>query len=65
MHWGKKRLFDFNDEKTQLVLFDQSNNTGAIDVKSNVYFLEKKSSFNMLGMTFFQVGLLLLHYLYC
>ena len=65
MHWGRKRLFDFNDEKTQLVLIDQSNNTGAIDVKSNVYFLEKKSSFKMLGMTFFQVGLLLLHYLYC
>ena len=65
MHWGRKRLFDFNDEKTQLVVFDQSNNTGAIDVKSNVYFLEKKSSFKMLGMTFFQVGLLLLHYLYC
>ena len=64
MHWGRKRLFDFNDEKTQLVLIDQSNNTGAIDVKSNVYFLEKKSSFKMLGVTFFQIGLLLLHYLY-
>ena len=31
--WGRKWLVDFNAEKTQLVLFDQSNNTGAIDVK--------------------------------
>ena len=28
-----KWLFDFNVEKTQLISFDQSNNTGAIDVK--------------------------------
>ena len=28
-----KWLFDFNAEKTQLISFDQSNNTGAIDVK--------------------------------
>ena len=31
--WCKKWLFDFNAGKTQLVLFDQSNNTGSIDVK--------------------------------
>ena len=31
--WGKKWLVDFNVGKTQLVLFDQSNNTGSIDVK--------------------------------
>ena len=29
----KKWLIDFNVEKTQLVLFDQSNNNGCIDVK--------------------------------
>ena len=29
----KKWLIDFNVEKTQLVLFDQSNNNGSIDVK--------------------------------
>ena len=28
--WGKKWLVDFNAGKTQLVSFDQSNNTGAI-----------------------------------
>ena len=31
--WGKVWLVDFNAGKTQLVSFDQSNNTGAIDVK--------------------------------
>ena len=33
--WGRKWLVDFNAGKTQLVSFDQSNNTGAIDVKMN------------------------------
>ena len=33
LDWGKKWLVDFNAGKTQLVLFDQSNNTGSIDVK--------------------------------
>ena len=33
MDWGRKWLIDFNAAKTQLVLFDRSNNTGAIDVK--------------------------------
>ena len=50
--WGKKWLVDFNAEKTQLVLFDQPNNTGAIDVKMDGSVLEKKSSFKMLGLTF-------------
>ena len=31
--WGRKWLLDFNAEKTQLVSFNQSNNTGAIDLK--------------------------------
>ena len=31
--WGRKWLVDFNAGKTQLVSFDQSKNTGAIDVK--------------------------------
>ena len=31
--WDKKLLVNFNVEKTQLVLFDQSNNTGPIDVR--------------------------------
>ena len=50
--WGKKWLVDFNAEKTQLVLFDWSYNTGAIDVKMNGSVCEEKSSFKMLGLTF-------------
>ena len=38
--------------RTQLVSFDLSNNTGAIDVKVDGSALEKKSSFKMLGLTF-------------
>ena len=50
--WGRKRLVDFNAGKTQLVLLDWSNNTGAIDVKMDGSVLEEKSSFKMLGLTF-------------
>ena len=32
--WGRNWPVDFNAGKTQLVLFDQSNNTGAIDLKT-------------------------------
>ena len=48
--WGKKWLVDFNAGKSQLVSFDQSNNTGAIDVIMEV--LEEKSYLKMLGLTF-------------
>ena len=48
----KKWLVDFNAGKTQLVLFDRSNNTGSIDVKMDGSVLEEKSSFKMLGLTF-------------
>ena len=40
--WGKKWLVDFNAEKTQLVLFDRSNNNGSIDVKMDGSILEEK-----------------------
>ena len=46
--WVRKWLVDFSVGKTQLILFDQSNNTGAIDVKMDWSVLEEKSSFNML-----------------
>ena len=46
--WGRKWLVDFNVGKTQLVLFDWSNNTGTIDVKMDGSVLEEKSSFKML-----------------
>ena len=50
--WGKKWLVDFNAGKAQLVLFDWSDNTGAIDVKIDGSVLEEKSSFKVLGLTF-------------
>ena len=40
--WGRIWLVAFNTEKTQLALFDQSNNTGTIDVKMNGSVLEGK-----------------------
>ena len=49
--WGRKWLVDFNAGKTQLVSFDRSNNTGAIDVKMDGSVLEEKSSLKMLGLT--------------
>ena len=50
--WGKEWLVDLNAGKTQLVFFDQSNNTGYFDVKMDGSTLEEKSSFRMLGFTF-------------
>ena len=52
MDWGKEWLVDFNAEKTQLVLFDRSSNTGAIDMKMDGSVLEEKPSFKMLDLTF-------------
>ena len=49
---SRKWLVDFNAGKTQSVSFDQSNNTGAIDVKMDGSVLEKKSCFKMLGLSF-------------
>ena len=51
-HWGKNSLVNFNAGKTQLVLFDWSNNIGSTDVKMDGSILEEKSSFKMLGLTF-------------
>ena len=51
MDWGRKWLVDFNAGKTQLDFFDQSNNTGAIDVKMDGFVLEEKLSFKMLGFS--------------
>ena len=51
--WSKKWLVDLNAGKTQLVSFDWFNNTGSIDMKIDGSALEKKSSFKMLGLTFY------------
>ena len=49
---GRKWLVDFHAGKSQLVLFDWSNNTGATDVKMDWSALEDKSSIKMVGLTF-------------
>ena len=54
MNWGRKWLVGFSARVTQLVLFDHSKNTGAIDVKMDGSVLEEeKSTFTkMLRLTF-------------
>ena len=52
MDWGKRWLVDLDAGKSQLASFDQSNDTGSIDVKTDGSVLEEKSSFKMLGLTF-------------
>ena len=47
--WGRTRLVDLNAGETQLVSFDQSNNTGAIDVKMDWSVLELTFSSNWFG----------------
>ena len=53
VNWGRKWLVDINAGEIQLVLFDWSNDTGAIDVEIDGSVLEKKLSLKMLGLTFF------------
>ena len=48
--WSRKWLADFNAGKIQLVSFDRSNNSDAID--GTGFVLEEKSSFKILGLTF-------------
>ena len=52
MDWGRKWLVDFIAGKTQLVLFNWSNNTGTIDVKIDGSALVEKLAFKMLRLTF-------------
>ena len=49
--WAKMWLIDFNAGK--LVSFDWSNNSGSIDVKMDGSVLDGRSSFKMVGLTFF------------
>ena len=48
----KKWIVDFNAGKTEVVSFDWSSNTGAIEVKVDGFVLEEKLSFKMLVLTF-------------
>ena len=47
---GRKWLVNFNAGKAQLVSFDQSNSTGAFNVKMDEPVIEEKSYFKMLGL---------------
>ena len=47
--WGRKWLVDCNAGKTQQVLFDQSINTGAIDVKKDGSVLEENNLLSCWG----------------
>ena len=49
MEWSRKWLVDLNTGKIQQVLFDQSNNTGAIDVKIDGLFFGFKCWKNSTG----------------
>ena len=49
--WDRNWLVDFSTGKTQLVWFDQSYYTDAIDVKIDRSVLEEKSSFKMLVLS--------------
>ena len=51
LDWGRKWLVDFSAGKTQLVLFNRSKSTGAIEVKMDGSVLEEKTSFKMVGLT--------------
>ena len=48
VNWLRKWLVDFKAGENQLVLFDRSNHTDAVDVKIDGFILEEKSSFKML-----------------
>ena len=48
---GQEVAFRFNAGKTQLILFELPNNTGAIDMKMDESVLEEKSFFTMLGLS--------------
>ena len=49
--WGRNWLVDFNARKTRLILYDQSNNSVAIDAKMGGSVLKEKSSFKTLELS--------------
>ena len=50
--WSRKWLVDFKSRKIKLVSFDQSNNTGAIDIKKDGSVLKEKSPFKIIRLNF-------------
>ena len=52
MECGRKWFAEFNAGKSQILFFDWSNNTGAIDVKMDVSVVEEKLFLKMLEFSF-------------
>ena len=50
---GRNLIVDMNAEKTQIISFDWSNNSEAFDMKIDGSVLQKKSSFKILGLSYF------------
>ena len=50
---GKKRFVDLNDRRNKIDLFDQFNNSATICVKIDRSVIKGKSSFKLLGVSFF------------
>ena len=51
MEWGRTWLADFNVGKAQVVLFDWSNNTGAIEVNMDWSVVDEKLSCKILELS--------------
>ena len=62
---ARKWLVDFNAGKTQLVSFDRSNNTGAIDVKMDGSLLEENHLLRYWVVLLFKLDLGLYIQFYC
>ena len=45
MSWSRKWLVYLSDQKTKLVLFDLSSNSGAADIEMDGFVLEGKAFF--------------------
>ena len=52
VHRGRKRLFNFNAGKTEVVPFYDSAKCGGIDAKMDGSVLDEKSFVAMLGLSF-------------
>ena len=53
LNWNRKWLVSMNGWKAQLFLICHSSNSSAIDVMVDPSVLDEKSSFEMLGLSFF------------
>ena len=52
VNWSREWIVDFNYRKIQLVSFEQSKTSGAVDVKKDESVLGEKSSLKILRLSF-------------